>query len=126
MHFSAFSNERFLPINDDANVLAFIQDSIILKPSDSFTPNADGINDNFEAAVSGIDSLTLRIYNRWGQKVADKTFSVGVKDHSLILWNGIDERGKPFQTGTYLYIIIAFDSKGNKTEKNGYVSLSQI
>jgi len=66
-----------------------------------FTPNGDGINDNFQ--IMGIsnycyDTLTIKIYDRWGKKVfesADPEF----------VWDGKYENGKEASEGTF-YVII--------------------
>ena len=35
----------------------------------AFTPNGDGVNDNFRALGIGIKSTEMIIYDRWGEKV---------------------------------------------------------
>ena len=62
----------------------------------AFSPNNDGINDNYGAISSKIpDYFRLQVFNRWGQGVF-KTSS-----HSDF-WNG-QYRGREAPTGTYVY-----------------------
>jgi gliding motility-associated-like protein len=62
------------------------------------TPNGDGKNDTFSARVSAL-ALELKVYNRWGRKVYEKT------DYQQD-WNGGD-----LASGTYYYHIKAADGK---------------
>jgi len=65
-----------------------------------FTPDGDGLNDIFEVIVNGqnIEIIEFKIFNRWGQKVHDKT---GV-DHG---WDGTVD-GKPAPSDVYAYSIV--------------------
>lgn len=63
----------------------------------SFTPNGDGLNDFFKAEGAGITSLTLRIYNRWGELIFE-TDALGMA------WDG--RVGNTFvQEDVYVYVI---------------------
>ncbi|MDR1591667.1 MAG: gliding motility-associated C-terminal domain-containing protein [Prevotellaceae bacterium] len=85
------------------NVLA----SMIDAPN-VFTPNADGINDEFRVAYRSLKTFNCRIMNRWGRVVY--TSSDPAKG-----WDG-RINGKPASAGTYYYFIEATgtdkDSKG--------------
>lgn len=35
----------------------------------AFTPNNDGVNDVFEVKASGVEEITVQVYNRWGELV---------------------------------------------------------
>ncbi len=69
---------------------------------DAFTPNGDGINDQFRLLTpTGCDIrfLHMEIYNRWGTLV----FSTRQPGHG---WDGL-HNGKPAEPGTYMYSILA-------------------
>ncbi len=64
----------------------------------AFSPNGDGINDEFRIANYGYQVLKeFRIFNRWGEQVFFTTD--GSKG-----WDGM-QRGKPLETGSYPYYI---------------------
>lgn len=73
-----------------------------------FTPNDDGINDEFRVAFKSIREFDIWIYNRWGRLVY----------HSSDPGKGWDGRinGKPASVGTYYYIINAY---GEDTDDDG-------
>lgn len=81
-------------------------DSTILYVPSAFTPNNDGINDQFKITAQGrITKFFLSVYNRWGSLV----FSSTDINHS---WNGsINDIPQP--SGVFIYRINArtFDNK---------------
>lgn len=82
----------------------------------AFSPNGDGINDQFRIRVTGYFKLDgLLIFNRWGQKVFD------TKDINRE-WTGT-LNGNPLAVGTYYYIIEGIDVKGEKVRKSGSITL---
>jgi gliding motility-associated-like protein len=64
----------------------------------AFTPNTDGINDQF-LPVIGCDftNYSMRVYNRWGQMVF-------LTKDPMEGWNGMNE-SKPSEVGTYVWYI---------------------
>ena len=65
----------------------------------AFSPNGDGVNDNFRLITTGDDELvSMEIYNRWGQRVYETNNLVNG-------WDGTDGNGKPQEIGTYIYKI---------------------
>lgn len=61
----------------------------------AFTPNGDGINDNFQIFGIGIKSATYTIFNRWGGEVF---FGENIN----AVWDGTYNSQKA-QVGTYVY-----------------------
>jgi gliding motility-associated-like protein len=79
----------------------------------AFSPNGDGENDYFELNGGPVRTLTLSIYNRWGEKVYDyagKTPS----------WNG-QYKGEIAPTGVYTYFVRFDLYKGGIQEKMGTI-----
>ncbi len=76
----------------------------------AFTPNGDGINDNwyFPAPPLGtqieqdlypyFDNIQVRIFNRWGRLVWES-------DSDFIAWDGKDLKGEPLPMDSYHYMI---------------------
>lgn len=63
----------------------------------AFTPNNDGINDQFEVKGIGVDKFAIRIFDRWGNQVYE-SFEITES------WDGTSE-GKPAMIGVYSYKI---------------------
>jgi gliding motility-associated-like protein len=62
-----------------------------------FTPNGDGINDNFRPGqMPGIERIELTIFDRWGTRLYSGTDPTG--------WNG-DYRNQPATAGTYYFTV---------------------
>ena len=76
-----------------------------------FSPNGDGVTDDFFINCSGITKLTCDIFNRWGQKV--KTLS-GPTDK----WDGKLDNGNAASEGTYFYVVVAssYDNKEHNSQ----------
>jgi gliding motility-associated-like protein len=80
-------------------------DDVLIRPvftfyvPDSFTPNGDGVNDEFMAYGEGIRSFEMLIYNRWGEQVFS-SYSINQG------WNGAKRNeGDIVQQGIYSYLI---------------------
>ncbi len=72
---------------------------IIFSLPNIFTPNADGKNDVFtpKQGATFIRRATLKVFNRWGNKVYESTGDPGLN------WRGVDNGGKALSEGTYFY-----------------------
>lgn len=53
-----------------SNELCLSYQPILFIPG-AITPNGDGLNDTFKPVIYGIESYSMQIYNRWGQRIAD-------------------------------------------------------
>lgn len=100
---------------DTINVKVFFVAPDLYVPS-AFTPGEDGLNDLFRPIPLGIKQLDFfRVYNRWGELVYEtKMFGDG--------WNG-KFKGKPQETGTYVWQAQAVDYTGKVIFKKGSVIL---
>ena len=97
------------PCVDTAFIQIVIDPYYALYVPNTFTPNDDGRNDNFEPKGVGIESFEIYIYNRWGEEVF-------YSDNLAVVWDG----GKGV-AGTYTYIISVVDKIGEFHKKNGFV-----
>ncbi len=71
-------------------------DPCLLFPN-AFTPNGDGLNDDFRpVAYCRFDTYRFLIYNRWGEKLF-------ITDNTNEGWNGFYKNQKPIK-GVYTYI----------------------
>lgn len=72
----------------------------LLEAPNAFTPNGDGINDEWRVAYKSIESYQCIIQNRWGRTVF-KSNDPGKG------WDGTIG-GRPAAEGTYYYVIVAY------------------
>lgn len=81
----------------------------------AFTPNNDGLNDNFIVVGKYLTEYSLTIFNRFGEKIFETT-------ELNQFWDGNNE-GQPALSGSYSWNIRAKDVNGNKIVKSGMVTL---
>src|SRR5690554_4180157 len=80
-----------------------------------FSPNGDGLNDQFCVLGNCIFSMRFQIFNRWGEKVFE---SVDLND----CWDGTF-KGEPVNTGVYVYKLIVVKDDGSEFQTSGNVNL---
>ncbi|MGZ4082705.1 MAG: T9SS type B sorting domain-containing protein, partial [Bacteroidia bacterium] len=81
-----------------------------------YSPNGDGINDEFFVTCVGIKDLHCDIFNRWGQLIY-QMFAVDDK------WDGVMINGNDATDGTYFYILDATGYDGKKYKAHGSLTL---
>ena len=92
-----------------------VEEVIEVSVPNGFTPDGDGINDQF--IIPGIDnysSVELFIYNRYGNLV----YEDGAYEND---WNGTNRKGMDLPDGTYFYIL-----KLDGEDRNGYVYINRV
>lgn len=80
-----------------------------------FSPNGDGINDIVYVKGYGIEKMTFRIFNRWGEKVFEST-------EKAKGWDG-RYKGVMQEMEAYAYTLSVEFFDGTKTNKNGNITL---
>lgn len=85
--------------------------------ANTFTPNSDGINDEFRPVIQGLARINyLKIFNRYGQPVFET-------QDLFNRWNGT-RNGRPEPAGTYYWVFSSFDEYRKKTFiRSGWVTL---
>jgi gliding motility-associated-like protein len=101
---------------DTARVVIVAETPTTIVIPNIFSPNGDGINDEFFIKSTGLISLTCDIFNRWGQLLHTLT----APDQS---WDGITPNGDKAPEGTYMYIFQAMDSTGKEYKQQGTLML---
>ncbi|MCC6816390.1 MAG: gliding motility-associated C-terminal domain-containing protein [Saprospiraceae bacterium] len=95
-------------------IIADCDSSTIFIPN-AFSPNDDGKNDVFRVRSSNIQSIILRVYDRWGEKVFESNdLNLG--------WDGI-YKGEKLQPDVFGYYIEAKCPGDKKYFRKGNVSL---
>ena len=104
----------------DSIVITEIYGPCNFKIFNVFTPNNDGINDVFEILGDQYLSYDIKIYNRWGIVVFEKSnIEIQAVNH---FWNGkVMNTGKDCPDGTYYYLIYPKDSSNQLY--NGVIEL---
>jgi len=93
----------------------------VLYVPNTFSPNNDGMNDYFfPRSNKGIVIKSLRIYNRWGQAVFQKS-SFPANNYTYG-WDGKFNNVNQ-KSDVYVYIMEVECSNGNTVIKKGDVSL---
>jgi len=95
-----------------SNTLTLIKPNNIYFPN-AFTPDGDGQNDIFRINGRFLESIELKIFNRWGEIVF----------YSTILnegWDGTVD-GENLPQGTYVFSAELTDSAGQSIEKEGTI-----
>lgn len=81
----------------------------------AFTPNGDGINDEFRVAYQSIANFEISIYDQWGRRMY----------HSEDITQGWDGtfHDDPAAPGTYFYVIHANGTDGEYYSRRGQINL---
>jgi gliding motility-associated-like protein len=92
-----------------------IMPSMIIVPN-VFTPNNDGVNDQFLMQSKSIETFNCTVFNRWGEKVYEWTdISIG--------WDGRTKSGAVAAAGVYYYVIKAVGVDKQEYNLHGTVTL---
>ncbi|MCF8464307.1 MAG: choice-of-anchor L domain-containing protein [Flavobacteriales bacterium] len=81
----------------------------------SFTPNADGVNEEFYGDGEGYKSYSMYIYDRWGELLF-------VSNDRYHTWDGT-YKDQQVELGTYTYYFYIVDWKNDDHEYRGHVTL---
>lgn len=84
--------------------------------ANAFTPNGDGLNDEFIGKGIGVGEFSLAIYDRWGIEI----FST---DNYREGWDGTTKTGKKIPDGVYVYRVIIKGESGREIERIGHVTV---
>jgi gliding motility-associated-like protein len=82
----------------------------------AFTPDKNGINDDFEVIIVGGTAICLYIYNRWGELIHTDSNPTNPK------WDG-KFKGEVCIPGTYAYRLIYKSFLDDEYQKDGAISL---
>ncbi|MEM6803244.1 MAG: gliding motility-associated C-terminal domain-containing protein, partial [Bacteroidota bacterium] len=82
----------------------------------AFSPNDDGINDNFFPKGVGVIRMKMDIFDRWGKHLTTLN-SLGDR------WPGTNMNGNPVQEGVYVWYIEATLNDGRVYRQAGTVTL---
>lgn len=81
----------------------------------AFSPNGDGSNDILFVRGGAVETMNIKIFNRWGEKV----FESGSLEYG---WDGT-YKGKPQEMDAYGYVLVATFIDGSSAQKQGNITL---
>ncbi len=93
------------------------QGASIMAPT-AFSPNNDGINDQFRPSLLGLKEVSMNIYDSWGNLI----YEISSDTATLPLdwgWNGVEKINSEPINGTYRYYIMAKTINDTIIEKEG-------
>ncbi len=103
--------------------------SDIQKIPNVFSPNGDGVNDQFTVLFDNtiqVQYLQITFYNRYGQIVHEREIpETALKDNPLTtfyLWDGMTNAGLPVPEGTY-YFVLQYKTGNASQEHTGTVTV---
>ncbi|MFN8276109.1 MAG: gliding motility-associated C-terminal domain-containing protein [Chitinophagales bacterium] len=99
-----------------SDVRVYVLNNLPFFIPNAFSPNGDGSNDEFQVYGSGLKTVTMRVFNRWGEKVFDSTGS------QLAAWDGM-YKGVQSSPGVYTYSVELVYLDDKKEIKSGSVTL---
>ncbi|MGY6562551.1 MAG: T9SS type B sorting domain-containing protein [Luteibaculaceae bacterium] len=108
------SNEASLIVSESCPPIIFIPNS--------FTPNNDGLNDNFAPTITGVQltRFLLILRDRWGNTVFQS-------DNLNTPWNGQISNGSPAPSGIYSgFVEIDYLLKGEKQTDKKWITVNLI
>lgn len=97
-----------------SDAITIVKDEWAFFMPDAFTPNGDGLNDQFGLKWYGfVKTFELRIFDRWGQQVF-------FTNDPARKWDG-QSRGKESPQGVYVWMIQYTDVNGSRHVRKGTV-----
>jgi gliding motility-associated-like protein len=99
-----------------AQFTLFVENPLLLYIPNSFSPHGDGTNDKFQVYAPGAENVSMKIFNRWGEKVFDYTGDLNGG------WDGTFA-GRIAQIDVYVYYVEVIYGDGQKIAKEGSITI---
>ncbi len=107
----------------DTLYILVVEEATIALPN-VFTPNADAINDGFSATISGVQEISIQMFNRWGNLIySGKQAGLASAPADVVLWDGKAKSGNVAEDGVYYYVISAIGYDQKEYPMQGFVHL---
>ena len=105
-----------LGCTDTATQIILVNEAFSILIPNVFTPNADGENDFFFIPATGIRTMNLKIFDRWGLVMAELT-------SPQQSWDGKTASGENVPDGTYYFVLTYSTQDGQDGTAKGYLLL---
>ncbi|ASS50232.1 MAG: hypothetical protein A3D31_11740 [Candidatus Fluviicola riflensis] len=100
---------------DTTSALITVNDVMIYSVPNVFSPDNDGVNDEFQVYTENAASVSVTIVNRWGEFIKEL-------DGLTETWDGTFQ-GKEASEGVYFFTYIITDKADKTIEGHGFVQL---
>jgi gliding motility-associated-like protein len=102
---------------DSANISITVADKDSLFLPNVFTPDGDGLNDNFIIGSNGTDKFSVVIYSRWGNTIYKSDLV------QQVVWDGRTPDGTLVEPGVYYYVVTQETGSIDYPPKQGFVHI---
>lgn len=104
--------------SDSASIQVVVEDLCNQPAVNVFTPNNDGINDQFIPVMNGLNFFKFVVYSRWGNVV----YKMDTPQQQIV-WDGRTPDGTLVSQGVYFYVITPVEgySAPDKETVKGFV-----
>ncbi len=106
-------------VSFDTVTVTVVDDCFPVTIPNTFTPNEDGVNDEWRIELKSVSNVSYTIYNRWGNSIKESFLTT----NSFIMWDGRTTSGEATPPGIYFYVLEYTTRTGDKKKLNGYISL---
>ena len=103
-------------MTDDIELIFEDCDYAVYLPN-AFTPDGDGLNENWCPVLWNIDSFLVQVFNRWGEMIWQST------DQNACWIGDVNGGGYYAPDGVYAYRMVAESDQGKQIVKDGYITL---
>ena len=100
----------------DSILIEVVDLPLLVTQPNTFSPNNDGVNDEFYLEILYASEISLTITNRWGNIIFNETSSNPV-------WNGNNSKGSLVKSGTYFYQFEAKNKSGKSINGQGFIEV---
>jgi gliding motility-associated-like protein len=108
---------------DTAWFTVIVQDTLVVRIPNIFTPNNDGVNDVFTIDIRGAVHLSATVQNRWGNEMMQLEQSLTPDEQTVPIWNGFSQTTELASPGVYFYHLEITDTKEEEHVFSGFVHL---
>ncbi|MCF8464269.1 MAG: PKD domain-containing protein [Flavobacteriales bacterium] len=101
--------------DDETSIRVIVKPAIAFYIPNTFTPNADGLNETFAGNGVGLKEYEMWIFDRWGENLF-------YSSNMEFEWNGT-YKGKQVESGMYIYRFVIVDVNNEQHQYNGEIFL---
>jgi gliding motility-associated-like protein len=100
----------------DKTITVDVSNCLITSIPNVFTPNGDGIDDQFVINAQYVSGYSISIYDRWGKEMYQS-------NNPDVYWNGKDENDNELVSSGVYYYIIKYVCNNKSYTKDGYMQV---
>jgi len=100
-----------------------VADTSFISVPNVFTPNGDGVNDNFVVKFWSMQSIEISLFNRWGRRIHYwESGDIRGFDGTYVetIWDGRLMGGRYASPGVYYYNVVGVGRDGVKRRAHGF------